>query len=60
MNHLNNSHHINEDLGFHGKNENYNVDATTQQSIIEGNTVTTSSQDHNIGVNRSGIQDPQR
>jgi len=62
-NHLNNSHHINEDLGFHGKTENYNVIATTQQSITEGNTVTTvttSSQDHTIGVNRSGIQDPQR
>jgi len=52
--------HINEDLEFHGKTENYNVDATTQQSITEGNNVATSSQDHNIGVNCSGIQDPQR
>jgi len=59
-NHLINRHHINEDLEFHGKTENYNVDATTQESITEGNNVATSSQDHNVGVNRSGIQDPQR
>jgi len=56
-NHLNNSHHIIEGIG---ETENYNVDATTQQSITEGNNVATSSQDHNIGVNRSEIQDPQR
>jgi len=37
--HLNNRHHINEDLGFHRKTENCNVDATTQQSITEGNNV---------------------
>jgi len=59
-NHLNSNHYmiIHKDSEFHGKIRDYNSDATTRQSITEGNNVATSSQDHNIymGANRRGIQ----
>jgi len=57
-NHLNNSHYtiIHEGSGFHGKTRDYNSDATTQ-STIEENNVATSSPDHNMRINRRGIQD---
>jgi len=61
-NHLHNNHYIiiHGDSKFYGKTRDYNSDATTQQSVTEEINVATSSQDHNMGVNRRRIQDQQR